>query len=107
MDSARLARLETNGKIIQIVPRRTIRADGIGDYSTHLAQALLERWGCRSVFVSGTPERMEPRRPDGWQTDPVADRSSRRLAQQLSALCRDSGPTAIILHVAGYGYQKR
>src|ERR1051325_8470305 len=106
MDTRRLTRLD-KGNFIQIVPRRTVRADGIGDYGTHLAQALWERRGYRSVFLSGTPEQMEAPRADGWRTNPVGDRSSRRLAQQLTSLCRDSGAAAIIVHVAGYGYQKR
>jgi hypothetical protein len=93
------------GGIIQIIPRRSC-ADGIG-CGTHLAEAMLERAGYNSVFVSGTPERMEPPRVDGWQTHPVVERSSRRLAQQLSALCRDSGAACMIVHVSGYGYQKR
>ena len=107
MEGARVAGQEVGRNIIQIIPRRSSRADGIGDYGTLLAEAMLERAGYNSVFVSGTPERMEPPRVDSWQTHPVVERSSRRLAQQLSALCRDSGAACMIVHVSGYGYQKR
>ena len=93
--------------IIQVVPKRTTQPDGIGDYATLLAHALLERTGCKSLFVSGTPAREEPVRADGWQTVPVLRRSGRLLAEQLSVLGAEKEVAAVVLHVSGYGYQKR
>jgi len=97
----------TSYTAIQIVPRRTNRHDGIGDYATCLAEAMLERAGINSAFVSGTPRRMEPPRADRWQTDPVLYRTGRGLAKQLSELCRDRDLAAVVIHVSGYGYEKR
>jgi hypothetical protein len=93
--------------VVQIVPRRANRFDGIGDYSTHLAHAMLERAGANSVFVSGTPARTEAPRADRWQTYPVLRRTRDELAKQLAEICRDGTVAAVILHVSGYGYQKR
>jgi hypothetical protein len=93
--------------VIQVVPRRTVRPDGIGDYSTLLAQALLERTGGNSKFIVGTPSSVEPTRQDSWKTTPVLRRSGRGLSDQLSALCQSENITAVVLHVSGYGYQNR
>jgi hypothetical protein len=99
--------LTINYNIIQIVPRRTVQPDGIGDYSTLLAQALLERTGGNSRFVVGTPSRIEPPRQDRWKTHPVVHRTGSALADQLSALCQTENIAAVVLHVSGYGYQNR
>ena len=78
MEGAQVAGQEVGRNIIQIIPRRSSRADGIGDYGTQLAEAMLERAGYNSVFVSGTPERMEPPRWTAgkripWSSDQAAD----------------------------------
>jgi hypothetical protein len=93
--------------VIQIVPRRTNQPDGIGDYATHLAEGMLQRAGANSIFVSGTPARVEPPRADRWRTDPVQGRTAHGLAKQLSELCRGRAATAVVVHVSGYGYEKR
>jgi hypothetical protein len=93
--------------IIQIVPRRTDLHDGIGDYGTFLAQALLQRAGVNSIFVVGTPAQIEPPRRDDWKTEPVPHRKGRALSEHLSKLCQNTDAAAVILHVSGYGYQKR
>jgi hypothetical protein len=93
--------------IIQIVPRRTDRPDGVGDYGTLLAHAILEQVGSTSVFVCGTPARTEAPRTDQWQNVPVLCRKGRSLAERLSELCRNRDVAAVILHVSGYGYAKR
>src|SRR5437899_6767497 len=61
-----LINLELKYNVIQLVPRRADRYDGIGDYATFLAHAMLERAGANSVFVVGTSARMEPPRADRW-----------------------------------------
>jgi len=93
--------------VVQLVPRRADRYDGIGDYATLLAHAMLERAGANSVFVVGTPARIEPPRADRWQTNPVRHRTGSRLAKQLSELCCEKDVSAVIVHVSGYGYEKR
>ena len=99
--------LTVQHNLIQIVPRRTNRPDGIGDYSTLLGHAILKRAGLTSLFISGTPARIELPRSDCWQTAPVLHRTGHHLATQLSDLCRDRNVAAVVLHVSVYGYQKR
>ena len=99
--------MEIKRNIIQIVPRRAREPDGIGDYGTLLARALLERAGINSVFLSGTPARTEPPRADNWHTVPVLERTASDLVAQLSELCRNAAPVAVVIHVSGYGYEKR
>jgi hypothetical protein len=99
--------LKIKYNVIQVVPRRTVRPDGIGDYSTLLAQALLERTGGNSKFIVGTPSSAEPLRQDSWNTNPVLHRTRRELSDQLLALCQSQNITAVVLHVSGYGYQNR
>jgi hypothetical protein len=96
-----------NSEIIQIVPRRTSRPDGIGDYGTQLAQAVFRQAGLRSLFISGTPAQLESPRADCWQTECALNRSGHALANQLSRHCRDRADRAVILHISGYGYAKR
>jgi hypothetical protein len=93
--------------IVQIVPRRTVQPEGVGDYATLLANALFERSSCTSVFIIGTPAEIEPPVEDAWRNSPVAVRKGSTLAKQLTKLCRETEAKAVILHVSGYGYQKR
>jgi hypothetical protein len=93
--------------IVQIVPRRTVQPEGVGDYATLLANALFERFGCRSVFLVGTPAAIEPPVEDAWRNSPVTVRKASTLAKQLTNLCRETEAKAVFLHVSGYGYQKR
>jgi hypothetical protein len=99
--------VELKQNIIQIVPRRAREPDGIGDYATLLARALLEQAGINSVFLSGTPARTELPRADNWHTVPVLERTASDLVAQLSELCRNAAPVAAVIHVSGYGYEKR
>jgi hypothetical protein len=99
--------VELKRTIIQIVPRRAREPDGIGDYGTLLARALLERAGIKSVFLSGTPARTELPRADDWHTVAVRERTAPDLVAQLSELCRNAAPLAVVIHVSGYGYEKR
>ena len=92
--------------VIQIVPRRTDQPDGVGDYATILANAL-ERRAWISAFVSGTPAEVEPPIRDAWLTVPVTARRGNHLATHLADLCRKTKTAAVIVHVSGYGYQKR
>jgi hypothetical protein len=93
--------------IVQIVPRRASQPEGIGDYATLLANALFEQSGCPSAFVVGTPAAIELPVEDAWPNTPVTARKGRAFAKQLTSLCRETDAKAVVLHVAGYGYQKR
>jgi hypothetical protein len=93
--------------IVQIVPRRTVQPEGIGDYATLLANALFERSGCRSVFLVGTPAEIEPPVKDAWDNSPVTSQKGSVLSKQLTEVCRETEAKAVLLHVSGYGYQKR
>ena len=93
--------------IVQIVPRRTVQPDGVGDYATLVGNALFERCGSRSAFIVGTPAEIEPPVEDAWRNSPVTGREGSTLAKQLSNLCKETEAKAVLLHVSGYGYQKR
>jgi hypothetical protein len=93
--------------ILQIIPRRTSNPDGIGDYAVRLAAGLKERHAISSIFVSGTPGNAHPPAEDEWPTVAVASRSRNALFEAISLARRQAPFSAVILHVAGYGYQKR
>lgn len=93
--------------VIQIVPRRVREPDGVGDYATNLANALLEQSGIRTIFLAGTSMTAEQDRADGWCTTPLAERSGIALACALATLNAKARPSAILLHFSGYGYAKR
>jgi hypothetical protein len=93
--------------IVQIVPRRVGQPEGIGDYATRLANALFERFGCRSAFLVGTPADIELPVEDAWPNSPVSARKGSTFAKQLTSLCGEIEAATVVLHVAGYGYQKR
>jgi len=93
--------------IVQIVPKRTSRSDGIGDYAVHLAQGLSCQHGLETVFVSGTPDADEPRATDGWPTYSNTARNSEAFLEALGKSASNQQVTALVLHVSGYGYAKR
>jgi hypothetical protein len=63
--------------------------------------------GFNSVFLTGTPAEIEAPLQDAWRTVPVGARKPRVLAERLTQLCQGIGPSAVIVHISGYGYQKR
>src|SRR5262245_31956131 len=93
--------------ILQIVPRRTSNPDGIGDYAVRLAAGLKERYAVSSIFISGTPVTAHPPADDEWPTVAVTSRCRNALLEAISLVRRQSAFSAVILHVAGYGYTKR
>ena len=105
----RLPATDTNNMpvIVQIVPRRAVQPDGIGDYATLVANALFERSGFRSVFIIGTPAEFEPPVRDAWRNSPVTSKKGSVLTKQLTEVCRETQAKAVLLHVSGYGYQRR
>jgi hypothetical protein len=78
--------------ILQIIPRVSDQPDGVIDYASNLAKALLMNYDLRTVFV--TAERSQASQKDGFEIAALAD------AQVVPA-------NALILHYVNYGYQKR
>jgi hypothetical protein len=64
-----------------------------------------QKW--HTVFLTGTPAEIEAPLQDGWRTVPVRARKAKVLAEGLEQLCQEVRPTAVIVHVSGYGYQDR
>ena len=50
---------------------------------------------------------VEPPIRDAWLTVPVTARRGNHLATHLADLCRKTKAAAVIVHISGYGYQKR
>lgn len=76
-------------KVIQIVPRLTPPAEGVGSFAQALAEAL-SGFGVETRFVSGEAAR-------------TAQSPAKTLLDTL-----ESGENApVLLHYAGYGYQSR
>jgi hypothetical protein len=99
--------LAPNLAVLQIVPRRTPQPDGVGDYATLLAEALFERFGWVSRFIIGTPAETEAPVEDRWLNSALPARNAGALARQLAELCQDPQTHAVLVHISGYGYQKR
>ena len=92
--------------LIQIVPRRTAEPNGVADYALALACALRERSGIGSIFLSATSSAEAAPKQDEWRTIPIARRAE-DLVGTLSSLSEETRVYAVLLHFAGYGYQKR
>ncbi|WP_034160225.1 hypothetical protein [Sphingomonas sp. ERG5] len=92
--------------LIQIVPRRSISPEGVGDYARLVADRLLRDHDIRTVFISGSPLPPLERVHDEWETHELAERSSTVL---LDTLNRIAGRAAvpILLHLSAYGYQRK
>jgi hypothetical protein len=93
--------------ILQILPRRAAEPDGVGDYATHLADALERSAGLGSVFLQGTMTEAAPPRADRWPTAVLSVRRADNLLKTISDLMVQHSPIAVIVHVSLYGYQKR
>ncbi len=91
-------------RIVQIVPRRSRRPEGIGDYARLLAEEFRDVHGLETVFLSGTPLPTDEAVFDAWRTETVKTRGAQNLVAALDTL---SPFDAILLHVSGYGYEKR
>ena len=59
------------------------------------------------MFIIGTPAEVESPVEDAWRNSPVTVRKGSTLAKQLTKLCRETEAKAVLLHLSGYGYQKR
>jgi hypothetical protein len=72
-----------------------------------LADAILQRNGYKSIFISGTPAILELPLQDAWDTTPVSARSGSALAEQLTGMCSQTQANGVVLHISVYGYQRR
>ncbi|QNQ07672.1 hypothetical protein [Sphingomonas alpina] len=93
-------------RLIQIVPRRSISPEGVGDYARLLAEQLLRDHAIRTVFVSGSPLPPHERLRDEWETHELAERTSAALRATLDGIT-GGAPVPILLHLSGYGYQDK
>jgi hypothetical protein len=93
--------------LIQVVARRTAEPDGVADFALALARALRASGGPNSVFLSGTPSVNAMPVADDWRTVCVPKRNAQILADTLQLLSAESNACAVVLHLSGYGYQKR
>jgi hypothetical protein len=99
-------------EILTIVPRLPPAIDGVGDYASLLAKALVDRHQISTQFIACDPAR--PIENDGTEFSPVQlpHRSSDAL---LTILDRVGGASlkenreldTLFLHYVGYGYAKR
>src|SRR4029079_16057631 len=79
----------------------------VADYALAIARALRERNGINSVFLSATSSAEAAPKQDEWRTIPLPRRRAQNLAGVLSSLSADAEAYAVLVHFAGYGYQKR
>jgi hypothetical protein len=93
--------------VLQLVPRRTLIPDGVGDYATLLADTLDRCAGLSSVFVQGADSQSAPPRIDGWSTTAMSVPCAKGLKATLSELTALHHPIAVLVHISLYGYQKR
>lgn len=71
--------------ILQVVPFRTSRNDGIGDYARVLAGSIELHCGARTAFLSGTPEGVLAPPDDRWTTTYVRAQSRSAFVEALGA----------------------
>jgi hypothetical protein len=90
--------------LIQVVPQRTVEPNGVADYALALACALREYNGTGSVFLSSA--RLMPMQ-DEWNTISLPRRQAQVLSDAIRSLSAETKAQAVLLHFAGYGYQKR
>jgi hypothetical protein len=95
------------GRLIQIVPIRARTSEGVGDYARIIAERMRADAGLETSFISCTPLPPERRRQDEWESIELPERSSRALTEALDALEARHGAAPIILHLSGYGFDRR
>ena len=93
--------------ILQIVPRRAVIPDGIGDFASRLADRLADGHGIASVFLQAASGSEAEPRVDRWPTEALERRTGDALAEALARLSASANLKALLLHVSGYGYQRR
>ncbi len=92
--------------LIQIVPRRSISPEGVGDYARLIAEQLLRDHDIRTIFISGSPLPPDERLHDEWETFELAERNAAALLETLDRIA-GSASVPILLHLSAYGYQRK
>lgn len=93
--------------VLQIVPRRSTIADGVGDYATILADRLFEVAGIRSIFLQCAPETVWPIRDQRWPTSCLSTPRSTAFQSDVNAIVQAHRVDALLVHISLYGYQRR
>jgi hypothetical protein len=91
--------------VIQIVPTLPPMVSGVGDYAVLLAAQMRRAFAINSHFVIGNPDWQGPDEVNGFSVSRLTTRTAKALVEALRE-CTASG-FPILLHYAGYGYQKR
>ena len=86
--------------ILQIVPTLPPETGGVADYALALARALADSHHVASSFLVGKPSWQASSYSDGFPATQV----SARTAQELALRIEDTRPSAVLLHLSGYGY---
>lgn len=89
--------------VTQIVPYLPPAVSGVGDHAALLAQALSERHGMVTRFIVANPCAMNLE-PDGFVRQHLTGNHGVELTAHLNAA---GAPDIVLLHYAGYGYQRR
>ena len=94
-------------RVIQIVPARARRAEGVGDYARIVAEGLRADAEVETSFVSCTALAPADRCDDGWETIELSVRSAGALSHSLDGLQARYGSLPLLLHLSGYGFDRR
>lgn len=89
--------------LIQILPFRSLQSDGVGDYAAIIARQLRGDHRIDSHFIVARPDEGTPRVDDGFATSALLKPDRESL---LAELAERPSPTALMIHVSGYGYAR-
>jgi hypothetical protein len=92
-----------SGNIVQLVPRLPPSIGGVADYASLLARRWRADFGIESSFLVGDASWQGASWHDAFAVERIARPQARELEQRLTKL----GADLVLLHYAGYGYQKR
>ncbi|MES2058585.1 MAG: hypothetical protein V4564_21790 [Pseudomonadota bacterium] len=92
--------------LIQIVPRRGVSPEGVGDYARLIAEQMRRDHGIRTIFISGSPLPPEQRLHDEWETHELGDRNRQALLDILALVAGSDSPP-VLLHLSAYGYHDK
>jgi len=95
------------GILMQVVPQRTSEPNGVADYALTLARTLRDSQGIDSVFLSAGPLTDGQLVQEDWRTVVLTKQTPDRLADAILLLSAEMKAQAVLLHLSGYGYQKR
>ncbi len=97
--------MNTQARIVAIVPRLPPSIDGVGDYALHLARQLRQDSGLITDFLVGDPDWNGETSVEEFAVERVALRSPRDLLKLLPN--ESKSPATVLLHYVGYGYARR